>query len=271
MELTVEGIKSLITALAPATTTQVSPPVVSTGANNVTSLCTAENSISEAPTTSIYARGLGSTSQTGIKKSNANVAHACSSNEYVNKIIYQAGAFGGKIIQTIRDGIKAILAYFGVNPSSSALSSKLKHLALYIKDKIKFIKDITDAINGYVVYINAIKQLITYVLSLPAQLLTFFKECITELTKQLIAGYNSALDGVDPTAPDDTLKSLKEVQTQVTQLNQSVTALVATSTGAVASLTNLNQTPTGNSEAQAAATKEVFAAAGFAQSPIEKA
>jgi hypothetical protein len=163
------------------------------------------------------------------------------------------------------------LAYFGVNPSSSALSSKLKYLALYIKDKIKFIKDITDAINGYVVYINAIKQLITYVLSLPAQLLTFFKECITELTKQLIAGYNSALDGVDPTAPDDTLKSLKEVQTQVTQLNQSVTALVATSTGAVASLTNLNQTPTGNSEAQAAATKEVFAAAGFAQSPIEKA
>ena len=142
---------------------------------------------------------------------------------------------------------------------------------MYIKDKVKFVKDITDAINGYVVYINAIKQLITYILSLPAKLLAYFQDCIKELTKQLTAGYNSALESVTGGTENETLAALKEVQTQVTALNQSVTVLAATSTSAVASLTTLNQTPTGNTQAQAAATQEVFAAAGFSQTKIELA
>jgi hypothetical protein len=263
-ELTQSQITALNNALdANTTTSQTNLPNVGTG-QNLSSPNAAENSTSQSPSNvPIAATGNASTAATGIKKSNQNVAHACDSSTYVGKAVFEAGAIGGKIVQAIRDGIKAILKFFGINPSSNGISSQLKKLAQYVKDTIKYITDMTTAINGYITYINAIKQLITYVLSLPARLLAYFADCIKTLEKQLVAGFQSALDNVTDTS-DNTSSAIKDVQSQIQSFTQSVATLAKTATAAVASLTTLNQTPTSNSQAQAAATQQVFAAAGFA-------
>jgi methyl-accepting chemotaxis protein len=183
--------------------------------------------------------------------------------------IYQAGALGGKIVQAVRDAIKAVLAYFGVNPSSSALVSELKKIAQYIKDKVKYIKEITDALNGFIAYVNAIKQILAYILSLPAVLLTYFKDCIATLKKQLVSGFQSALDNTpDPNqaAIDDLKNTIKDVQGSIGQFTSAVGTLAATAALAAGSLLTPGQVSIANTQQQAAATQEVFSAAGYSPS-----
>lgn len=273
--LTDSQIITLNSALdANTTATQLTLPKVDASASNAVSLNSAENPIPNSPSnTPIYASGNASAAATGIKKSNATVSHACDSSTYVGMVAKQIGAFGGKIVQAIRDAIKAILAYFGVNPSSSGITSQLKKIAQYIKDKAKFIKEISDAINGYIVYLNALKQLLQYILSLPARLLAYFKDCISTIQKQIVAGFKSALDNTpDPTssALSDAQNAFKDVQSSVTQFQQSLQNVVAASSSLVTAATSLSQTPTSNTQAQAEATQQVFAAAGFSQGNIQK-
>jgi uncharacterized protein YoxC len=240
-----------VSSLAPPSASSQSPAIVSTSNTNAVSPNIDERNEQGQTNTPIYATGLGATANTGLKKSNQTLSHACDSSTYVGGMVYQAGAFGGKIIQAIRDGIKVILEFFGVNPASSALSNKLKKLAQYIKDKIKYIKDITDAINGYLLYVKKIQELIAFILSLPAQLIAYFKDCITTLQKQLVAGFKSALSdtGTDSNGLSD---SIKEVQGAIKDLNASVTTLTTTAATAVATTVST-----------VAATQAAFSSAGF--------
>ena len=256
----------LVNSLAEANTSSEALPIVSTNTNNAVSSNVDENNTKGSTNISIYATGNGATANTGLKKSNQNLAHACDSSTYVGMAIYQAGAIGGQVIQAVRNAIKAVLAYFGVNPSSNGLKSQLEKIAQYIKDAAKFIKDITDALNGFIAYVNAIKQLLAYILSLPAVLLTYFKDCIATLKKQLVAGFQSALDNTpDPNqaAIDDLKNTIKDVQGSISQFTSAVGTLAATATLAVGSLLTPSQIAIANTQQQAAATQDVYAAAGF--------
>ena len=253
-----------------------SPAVVVPNAPPAVSPNSADNPTPNAPSTTaaIYANGLAASSNTALQKSNASLAHACDSSTYAGMMAYQIGAFGGQIVQAIRNAIKAIMAYFGVNPSSSGLVSQLKKIAQYIKDTTKFIKDITDAINGFITYVNAIKQLLAYILSLPSVLLGYFKDCIATLKKQLVAGFQSALDNT-PNPTDDQVNELqntiKDVQNSIKQFTASVGTLVTTASQAALSLVTPGQIAVANTQQQAAATQAVFSAAGFSgNSGIQK-
>jgi uncharacterized protein YoxC len=264
-----EELAKMAKGFGPTTASSGDLPVVSSNENNAVSSNTDENNTQGSTNISIYATGNGATANTGIKVSNQNLSHACDSSTYVGMAIYQAGAFGGKIVQAVRDAIKAVLAYFGVNPSSNGLVSQLKKIAQYIQDATKFIKDITDAINGFIAYVNAIKQLLAYILSLPNILLTYFKDCIATLKKQLVAGFQSALDNTpDPNqaAIDELKNTIKDVQNSIGQFTTAVGTLAATATLAVGSLLTPNQVAIANTQQQAEATQAVYSAAGFSPS-----
>lgn len=259
----------LVNSLAPPTTSSEALPIVSTNTNNAVSSNVDENNTKGSTNISIYATGNGATANTGLKKSNQNLAHACDSSTYVGMAIYQAGAIGGQVIQAVRNAIRAVLAYFGVNPSANGLKSQLEKIAQYIKDAAKFIKDITDALNGFIAYVNAIKQLLAYILSLPTILLTYFKDCIATLKKQLVAGFQSALDNTpdpDQAAIDDLKNTIKDVQGSIGQFTSAVGTLAATATLAVGSLLTPSQIAIANTQQQAAATQDVYSAAGYSPS-----
>ena len=256
-------------ALADPNTSAANLPIVTTADGKAISTNTDENNEQGSTNISIYATGNGATANTGIKVANQNLSHACDSSTYVGMAIYQAGAIGGQIVQAVRDAVKAVLAYFGANPSSNGLISQLKKIAQYIQDATKFIKDITDALNGFIAYVNAIKQLLAYILSLPAILLTYFKDCIATLKKQLVAGFQSALDNTpDPNQADiDALtNTIKDVQNSIGQFTAAVGTLAATATLAVGSLLTPGQIAIANTQQQAAATQDVYSAAGFSLS-----
>ena len=264
-----EELAKMNIALAPPSASSGNLPIVTTSDDQAVSSNVDENNTKGSTNISIYATGNGATANTGLKKSNQNLAHACDSSTYVGMAIYQAGAIGGQVIQAVRNAIKAVLAYFGVNPSSNGLKSQLEKIAQYIKDAAIFIKDITDALNGFIAYVNAIKQLLAYILSLPAVLLTYFKDCIATLKKQLVAGFQSALDNTpDPNqaAIDDLKNTIKDVQGSISQFTAAVGTLAATATLAVGSLLTPSQIAIANTQQQAAATQDVYAAAGFSPS-----
>jgi hypothetical protein len=264
-----EELAKMNIALAPPSASSGNLPIVTTSDVQPISSNVDENNTKGSTNISIYATGNGATANTGIKVANQNLSHACDSSTYVGMAIYQAGAIGGQIVQAVRNAIKAVLAYFGVNPSSNGLVSQLKKIAHYIQDATKFIKDITDAINGFIAYVNAIKQLLAYILSLPAVLLTYFKDCIATLKKQLVAGFQSALDNTpDPNQADiDSLKNtIKDVQNSIGQFTAAVGTLAATATLAVGSLLTPGQIAIANTQQQAAATQDVYSAFGFSPS-----
>jgi len=253
-------------ALAAPTTSSGALPIVSTNKADAVSSNVDENNTQGSTNISTYATGNGATANTGLKKSNQSLSHACDSSSYVGLAISQAGAFGGKVVQAIRDAIKAILKFFGVNPSGSAITNQLKKLAEDIQDATKFIKDMTDEITKFISYVNAIKQLLAYILSLPAQLLGYFKDCVVLLKKQLVSGFQSALDNTpDPSQAniDDLKNAISDVQSSISQFTTSVATLTATATQATLSLVTPGQTTIANTQQQLAATQAVYAAAGF--------
>jgi archaellum component FlaC len=255
-----EDTKKLEVALSQTTVpnAQIEQAVIGPAASNATSLYSSENPVKGSPSsTPIATTGNALKGPGAHNKSNKNLSHACDSSTYVGKAIYEAGAIGGKIVKAIREGIKAILKYFGYNPSASGITSQLKALAQEVKDTIKIVKDITDAINKYISYVNAIRKLIAYISNLPAILLSYFADCIRTLQKQLVAGFQSAFgDEVNATGTTDTTsEDIKNLQKDVKDLNKSVATLTKTAVAAV----NI----TVSTAAQAIAVQKVYSQAGF--------
>lgn len=243
-------------------------PVVSSTSSPPVPATTGDSPQPGAPSnTPIYASGNAANSNTALRKSNQNIAHVCNLPASVNTALFKAGAIGRQIVLAIRAGIKALLAFLGITPSSNGLASQLKKLAHDIQDATKWVKDMTEQINGLIVYVNAIKQLISYILSLPAQLISFFKDCLQKAYAQLQAGYLSVVadstDSTDISSSDSIIASVKEVIGSTQQLITASVALAAAPVNLAINALTPGLTPVANTQAQQAATTAVFSSAGF--------
>jgi len=257
-------VSVLNAALDPRTTTgQLSPPVLDTTNKNATSLNADENPTKNSPTnTPILASGNGATSVTAIKKSNENVSHACDSSSYVGKAVFEIGATAGQLMRSIREAIKLALAALGVNPASSAISSQLKKIGYFVDDINKFIDDIKNFVEGYVRYLNIIKEFIVYLSSLPARLLQYFADCVQLLQQQLSAGYLTELSKAAG-VPFNIENTIREVTTGLGELNTNILTVTAAASADFGSTVSEDAISSSNTAVQTEATKAVYDAAGF--------
>lgn len=155
----------------------------------------------------------GQVAGSAIAKSNQNVSKVCNVPASIQLQLYKAGAFGGKIVAAIRKGIKAILKFFGIDPSSSSLVQYLKKVAAWFKKFTDWLKQINKYLQGLLSYIALIKEVIAWILSLPAFLMNFFKDCLKQAYAALRAGYMSAIAIETETSLDvDTTQFLKEFE-----------------------------------------------------------
>lgn len=155
----------------------------------------------------------GQIAGSAIANSNKNVAHVCNVPASIQLQLYKAGAFGGKIVSAIRKAIKAVLKFFGIEPSSNSLVQYLKKVAAWIKKFTDWLKDINKYIQGLLSYISIVREVISWILSLPAYLMNFFKDCLKQAYAALKAGYLSAIAIEENTPLDaDTSEFLKEFE-----------------------------------------------------------
>lgn len=213
-------------ALSDPTATAADPPT-EVANDNVKSDNADENGGPGTPTVraSIYASGNAGNADTGVKKSNASVSHACDKSTYVGMAAAQIGGFGGQVVKAVRDAVKAVMAYFGANPAGAGITSQLKKLAQEIKDAAKFIQKIANAINQYTQLLNKIKQLLNYLLTLPQKLLVYFADCIRSIKQQIASSFTAALadtGDVSSTSTDDLKKAYNEVQASLKQATAAV-------------------------------------------------
>ena len=259
---------SLIPALTGATSTGPDSPVVmAPTSTSAKSLYPDENETKGPTNTPLAASGNALTSHSAIQQSNKTLAHACDTGSYVGLVAAQAGAVAGQVVYAIRQAIQAILKALGINPSSTGIASYLEKIAHQISDWAKLLKKITAGIQQVITYINAIKQLLAYILSLPGVLLKYFADCVKTLEKQLVAGYNSAFSetGSIPSADQITSlsSSINDIKTSINEFGTALAETTAATTALTVSLAVPTTINSGNTAAQAATTQSLFAAAGF--------
>jgi hypothetical protein len=178
-----------------------SPPVFSFGGTYLTA---------NVQTTPNLARGV--LTNTGTAFSNGNLAHACDINFVLSGFNIDATGlfpnFGlitaaiqngknaaasvvrsalAKLIAGFRVAIKAIIVSLNLDPSGelSAAFSKYKQIIREINEKIKQIAQIVaDAAFFYYLAQNII-QILEWIKSLPAQLATLFRDCLTNFNNSL--------------------------------------------------------------------------------------
>jgi hypothetical protein len=103
-------------------------------------------------------------------------------------------------------------------------------------------------------------------LSLPAILLKYFADCISTLEKQLVAGYKGAFSDLGGASDSDLAglgSAISDVTSSIKQFSTAVVGLTANTAALSISLTSPLTVSTGNTQAQAAATANVFSSLGF--------
>jgi hypothetical protein len=135
-----------------------------------------------SPTVSNLARGIIDT--TGIAVSNNNKVHVCDTTLYIRRNV-DLGKIATMVTKTIRDAIQQLMEFLGISPGSNSLIESLKWLKRKIEDITEFLKDVQAAINTFVIVVREIRDVIAYILSLPARLISYFAKCLAEATKEL--------------------------------------------------------------------------------------
>jgi len=141
-----------------------------------------DTSLVGSPTVSNLARGIIDT--TGIAVSNNNKVHVCDTTLYIRRNI-DLGRIASMVTQKIRYAIQQLMEFLGISPGSSSIIETLKWIKRKIEDVTEFLKDVQAAINTFVIVVREIRDVIAYILSLPARLVAYFAKCLAEATKEL--------------------------------------------------------------------------------------
>jgi hypothetical protein len=173
---------------------------------------------------------------TGIEASDNSRAHVC---DIANLIRFDAAkakmeAFG--IFTAIRTAIEGVTSGL----SGSSIGTQIAQAIKVIKYYVKIIKDAADFLNEVVLeiasYIKYLKEMIAYVLSLPAKLYKDLVACLNELYSSLTGALN--ISGSTGILSD--VKSLISDVATTAQSVQTTIAVTSTAISATSALLNPN-------------------------------
>lgn len=141
--------------------------------------------VSGEPTTPPTARE--KVANTAIDVANNNRDHVCDIRQYITLGTSTSSVSFNGVLNKIRDAIRKALAALGLDPSGtvSYIVSFLKSVAREVKRIAKIIKDNLFDLNRIVSVISKIKEMIQYILSLPAKLLAMLNGCLTALLSSI--------------------------------------------------------------------------------------
>lgn len=178
----------------------------------------------DAPTTSSYSRG--DIENTPIQLANESKEHVCNISFELKIEIIQARLKVSAAIQWLRQKIQALFSSFGQSAFIQSIQAKIKQLLAELKKIQRIIKEFNDFVLEVAKLVQQIKDLIVWILSLPARLLAFLQECLTEF----LSSVGSALTGGLGSIVDDTGASViisdvvDLVQTSVQTVQQASSA-----------------------------------------------
>ena len=183
--------------------------------------------IQKYPSNTTIPNSASTTTGTVIDKINNNLVHECGQSDFVRKAVELASGVARTIILGIREGIKAALKALGITPGFGGLSDIIKAIKNLVEDITYYINLVNDFVNNVVLVIAKIQALIAFILSLPAQLLKLFKDCLAAAYAEIKRTIFQAIDELgdiddggiisDVTALLDSTKKLTSATSELLQ------------------------------------------------------
>jgi hypothetical protein len=188
----------------------VTQPLPKVGGPNLKPPVGAENDGQIPGQPSIPAAARGIVDGTSVGKTNSQLAHVCDFVLEMQKNI-ELKKFLKAMANTIREGIRAIMRFLGLEPTGqySWLIDKLKSIARELKRIQKeIIQPIIDFAKYVLAYIAKLRAIIQWILGLPARFIALLKECLGRLLKLIGSVFSDFFAELSGTGGDAGLAEL---------------------------------------------------------------
>lgn len=141
------------------------------------------------PTTPRISRGI--TQGTVVGATNQTRRHVCDISPEVYKFVAYIKAQFNSVLEAIREGIRAILAALGLDPSGigSYFTQIAKQVIILLQKITKAIRELNNELRILVRIAGIIGAVIKYIESLPERARKFLQECLTKLKAALTRGF----------------------------------------------------------------------------------
>lgn len=163
--------------------------------------------------------GVGYVEGTGIDFANQNREHVCDLSIDMKLYIAEKTGLLKQKIQSIRDSLEGLYASDG---ASSPFKDQIRSVVDTLKAKLKKLKKIADyvgkAVDALSEFITYARDMIAYILSLPAQLAQLFAQCLQNLQKSLSDALNIEMIPISNT----NISAIESSIAQDVQKNQTI-------------------------------------------------
>ncbi len=179
------------------------------------------------------------TANTAIGFANDNLSHVCDFVTDIQKNI-QFKRYAKAVAKQIRDAIRAVLKLLGISDATgevSWLANTLKTIAREIKRINKeILQPILDFEKYVIAYIAKLREIITWILSLPAKFLAILQDCLARLLKLIGSVFSDIGAGLSEgfsEGPSNYDEIIKEAKDLASAASNTVRLTVAAAAGAV--------------------------------------
>ena len=198
--------------------------------------------ITGGPTLCNYSRALISNTATEFAALSRD--HACDISKKIKAKQSLKTGLIAEAIAAIREGIEALLKGESVSTIVTWAASELRGLVKRLKELKRFIEKIQNMVDAIGYYVKFAAEMVQWIMSLPAQLITLMKDCLTDFLKgigSLLAETFSGSTGIsaDYKEFEAAYKDLKTSYQAVVSATDSVIS-TAVSTLNTASYNSLN-------------------------------
>ena len=160
---------------------------------------------------------------TGVEKSNNSRVHVCDiANQLKFSIaIQKLEAYG--VFTTIRTTIETLTSSIAASPIATGIAEAIKVIRAYVKMIQKGVDFINEVVLEIARFMKYLKDMIAYILSLPAQLAAMLNQCLQEL-------YNSLSNTLSISGSTGILSEVQGLITDVSKVATTATALQSNAT-----------------------------------------
>lgn len=174
---------------------------------------------------------------TTVNRTNQNREHVCDVTTQARAFVSKVRAAFGTIVEQIKQAIRAVLMALGIVPDGGMVRSLInfmQKILAYVRKIKAFLQEIIDIKNVFLALVTKIRNMIAYIMSLPARVLKFLRECISQflasLTKELSSLFApSGLGGGNLNNPFKELKeTFNELRSEVTDVIAQIVDIAST-------------------------------------------
>lgn len=139
--------------------------------------------IAGGPTLCNYSRGLIENTAEGFAALSRD--HACDISKKIKAKQSLKTGLIAEAITAIREGIEALLKGKAMSTVVSWAAAEMRWLVSKLKELKRFIEKIQNMVDAIGYYVKFAAEMVQWIMSLPAQLITLMKDCLTDFAKGL--------------------------------------------------------------------------------------